>query len=76
MSSLCGTSNLNNLSSPEARGSVGTVAQEEAINKIAPPIKTNIDRNFTITHLLMIYASNFPSSPPQVQRVEELERIV
>jgi cytochrome c oxidase assembly factor CtaG len=39
------TSILNNLTSPEARGSLGTVAQEEAINKTTPPNKTvnNID---------------------------------
>jgi hypothetical protein len=34
------TSIVNNLTSPEARGSLGTVAQEEAINKTTPPNKT------------------------------------
>jgi hypothetical protein len=43
MSSFCGTSILNSLISPEARGSVGTVAQEETKKKMAPLIKASID---------------------------------
>ncbi|MGZ6229972.1 MAG: hypothetical protein ACXWMO_04330 [Syntrophales bacterium] len=38
-----GTCILNNLTSPEARGSFGTVAQEEAINKTTPLNKTVIN---------------------------------
>jgi hypothetical protein len=45
------TSILSNLISPEARGPVGTVAQEET-NKTTPPIKTDISMNLTIPNLL------------------------
>jgi len=34
-----GTRMFNNLTSPEARGSLGTVAQEETTDKTTPPIK-------------------------------------
>jgi hypothetical protein len=39
----CGTSILNNFTSPGASGPVGTVAHEE-INKIIPPIKKPINK--------------------------------
>jgi nicotinamidase-related amidase len=39
----CGTSILNNFTSPGASGPVGTVAHEE-INKIIPPIKKAINK--------------------------------
>jgi hypothetical protein len=42
----------NNLTSPGARGPVGTVAQEETINKTATPIKTPINIDFIIKNLL------------------------
>lgn len=44
---------LNNLSSPEVRGSVGTVAQEEFNNMKTPPTKTQIHIDLIVNLLLM-----------------------
>jgi hypothetical protein len=57
MSSFIETYIPNNLSSPEARGSVGTVAQEEANNIKTPPTKTAIHMDLIIVNLLLIEAS-------------------
>jgi len=46
-----GTCISNNLSSPEPRGSVGTVAQEEPSNIMTAPMRIVI-KDFTITYLL------------------------
>ena len=53
MSSLCGTYRPNNLSSPEARGSVGTVAQEEFNKMKTPPTKTQIHIDLIVNLFLM-----------------------
>jgi hypothetical protein len=44
---------LNNLTSPEARGSVGTVAQEEATNKTSP-------LNKTVNNIAFMFVSSSP----------------
>jgi hypothetical protein len=59
-----GTPIFNNLTSPEARGSFGTVAQEETTDKTTPPIKTLINIDFIITNLLPIMSLSFFSSSP------------
>jgi hypothetical protein len=57
MSSFIETCIPNNLSSPEARGSVGTVAQEE-IDKITTPLtKTAIHMDLIIVNLFLIEVS-------------------
>ncbi len=53
-----GTCILNNLSSPGARGSVGTVAQEKTNNIMTTPIRTAI-KDFTTTNLLPIISLSF-----------------
>jgi hypothetical protein len=53
----------NNLSSPVERGA-GTVAQEEAPNKMAPIIKTDIDKNLIIPHLYNIAVLPTSSAHP------------
>jgi hypothetical protein len=64
-----GTCILNNLSSPEARGSVGTVAQEKTNNIMTTPIRTAI-KDFIITNLLSFMSLSFfslsPDLPPSV----------
>jgi hypothetical protein len=55
-----GTCVLNNLSSPEARGSVGTVAQEKTNNIMTTPIRTAI-KDFITTNLLPIMPPSFSS---------------
>jgi hypothetical protein len=60
MFSFSGTSMLNNLISPGARGLVGTVAQEEIPNKTAPIIKPAIDIDFVTTHLLQCLCLLYP----------------
>jgi hypothetical protein len=59
-----GTPMYNNLTSPGARGSFGTVAQEEITDKTTPLIKTLICIDFKITNLLPILAPLFLSSYP------------
>jgi hypothetical protein len=48
-----GTSKPNNLTSPEARGSFGTVAQEKAPNKTIPPNKIII--SIVLTEITSFY---------------------
>jgi hypothetical protein len=55
-----GTCTLNNLSSPEVRGSVGTVAQEKTNNIMTTPIRTAI-KDFITTNLLPIMSLSFSS---------------
>ena len=51
MFSFSGTSTLNNLSSPGARGLFDTVAQEEIPNNAAPVINTAVEIDFIITDM-------------------------
>jgi hypothetical protein len=59
-----GTPIFNNLTSPEARDSFGTVAQEETTNETTPAIKMTINIDFIIVNLLPIMSLSFFSSPP------------
>jgi hypothetical protein len=54
---------LNNLTSPEARGSFGTVAQEEAINKTTPLNKTVINIDLIEITSLLLCPFLFPLLP-------------
>ena len=54
---------LSNLSSPEARGSVGKVAQEEMNRIIIPPIKTAVHIDLIINILLKGDSKNFGRAP-------------